>query len=186
MIEVEVVGIRLELPANQPVLVLCDTDNTRYLPLWIGTSEATAISLALDGVEPPRPLTHDLLADLIEHLDEPVVSASITELVDGVYYAQLDFASHEPISARPSDAVAVAIRCGAPIYVAQDVMAEAGMDVVDEDEDQDFTEDLVDGLAQAGFATGTAKSNLDPADADLAVEEFRAFLEDLNPEDFTN
>ena len=69
MIEVEVVGIRLELPANQPVLVLRDLDGTRYLPLWIGNSEATAISLAIDGVAPPRPLTHDLLVDIIEHLE---------------------------------------------------------------------------------------------------------------------
>lgn len=178
MIEVEVVGIRLELPANQPVLVLCNMDNTRYLPLWIGNSEATAISLALDGVTPPRPLTHDLLTDVIEHLDEQVLSASITELTEGVYYAQLEFANHEAISARPSDAVAVAIRCGAPIYVSQDVMDEAGMDVVD---DEELADD--DGFAQS-FEPGSAGSNL--PDADLAVEEFRAFLEDLNPEDFTS
>jgi bifunctional DNase/RNase len=109
VIEVEVVGIRLELPANQPVLVLRDLDNSRYLPLWIGTSEATAISLALEEVLPPRPLTHDLLVEVIEHLEDQVLSASITELVDGVYYAQLEFANHGVVSARPSDAVAVAI-----------------------------------------------------------------------------
>lgn len=157
MIEVEVVGIRLELPASQPVLVLRDLDGSRYLPLWIGNSEATAISLALEGVNPPRPLTHDLLVDVIEHLDDQVLSTSITELIDGTYFAQIEFANHDAVSARPSDAVAVAIRCGVPIYVAQDVLDEAGMDVVGE-EDLDESEE---------------------------VEKFRAFLDEINPEDFS-
>lgn len=157
MIEVEVVGIRLELPASQPVLVLRDLDGSRYLPLWIGNSEATAISLALEGVNPPRPLTHDLLVDVIEHLDDQVLSTSITELIDGTYFAQIEFANHDAVSARPSDAVAVAIRCGVPIYVSQDVLDEAGMDVVGED-DLDESEE---------------------------VEKFRAFLDEINPEDFS-
>lgn len=157
MIEVEVVGIRLELPANQPVLVLRDLDGSRYLPLWIGNSEATAISLALEGVNPPRPLTHDLLVDVIEHLDDQVLSTAITELIDGTYFAQIEFANHDAVSARPSDAVAVAIRCGVPIYVSQDVLDEAGMDVVGEDEIDESEE----------------------------VEKFRAFLDEINPEDFS-
>ena len=157
MIEVEVVGIRLELPASQPVLVLRDLDGSRYLPLWIGNSEATAISLALEGVNPPRPLTHDLLVDVIEHLDDQVLSTSITELVDGTYFAQIEFANHDAVSARPSDAVAVAIRCGVPIFVSQDVLDEAGMDVVSEDDLEDSEE----------------------------VEKFRAFLDEINPEDFS-
>lgn len=157
MIEVEVVGIRLELPASQPVLVLRDLDGSRYLPLWIGNSEATAISLALEGVNPPRPLTHDLLVDVIEHLDDQVLSTSITELIDGTYFAQIEFANHDAVSARPSDAVAVAIRCGVPIFVSQDVLDEAGMDVVGEDDLEDSEE----------------------------VEKFRAFLDEINPEDFS-
>ena len=158
MVEVEVVGIRVELPANQPVLVLRDISGDRYLPLWIGNSEATAISLAVDGVAPPRPLTHDLLVDVIDHLDDQVMSVSITELIDGVYYAQLDFANHDAVSARPSDAVAVAVRCGVPIYVAQEVFDEAGMDVVNDD---------------------------DIDNPDEEVEKFRAFLDEINPEDFS-
>lgn len=158
MIEVEVIGIRLELPANQPVLVLRDLDGSRYLPLWIGNSEATAISLALEGVNPPRPLTHDLLVDVIEHLDDSVLSTAITELVDGTYFAQIEFANHDAVSARPSDAVAIAIRCGVPIYVAQDVLDQAGMDVVNDDELEDSNEEL---------------------------EKFRAFLDEINPEDFS-
>ena len=158
MIEVEVVGIRVELPANQPVLVLRDLNGDRYLPLWIGNSEATAISLALDGVTPPRPLTHDLLVQVIDHLDDQVMSASITELIDGVYFAQIDFANHDAVSARPSDAVAVAIRCSVPIFVSQEVFDEAGMDIVDNDEVEDSEEE---------------------------VEKFRAFLDEINPEDFS-
>ncbi len=158
MVEVEVVGIRVELPANQPVLVLRELSGDRYLPLWIGNSEATAISLALDGVNPPRPLTHDLLVDVIEHLDDQVMSASITELIDGTYFAQLDFANHDAVSARPSDAVAVAIRCGVPIYVAQEVFDEAGMDVINDD---------------------------DVENPDEEIEKFRAFLDEINPEDFS-
>ena len=158
MIEVEVVGIRVELPANQPVLVLRDLNGDRYLPLWIGNSEATAISLALDGVTPPRPLTHDLLVQVIDQLDDQVMSASITELIDGVYFAQIDFANHDAVSARPSDAVAVAIRCGVPIYVSQEVFDEAGMDIVDNEEVEDSEEE---------------------------VEKFRAFLDEINPEDFS-
>ena len=157
MIEVEVVGIRLELPANQPVLVLRDLDGSRYLPLLIGNPQATAISLALEGVNPPRPLTHDLLVDVIEHLDDQVLSTAITELIDGTYFAQIEFANHDAVSARPSDAVAVAIRCGVPIYVSQDVLDEAGMDVVGEDEIDESEE----------------------------VEKFRAFLDEINPEDFS-
>ena len=158
MVEVEVVGIRLELPANQPVLVLRDLAGSRYLPLWIGTSEATAISLAIENVEPPRPLTHDLLVNLISHLGDQVISTSISELIDGVYYARIEFANHDAVSARPSDAVAIAVRCGVPIFVAQDVMDEAGMDVVNDDEVEDPDEEL---------------------------EKFRAFLDEINPEDFS-
>ncbi len=159
MVEVEVVGIRVELPANQPVLVLRDRDGERYLPLWIGNSEATAISLALDGVTPPRPLTHDLLVEVIEHLDDQVMSASITELIDGVYFAQIDFANHDAVSARPSDAIAVAIRCSVPIYVSEEVFEEAGMDIItDEDELENSEEE---------------------------VEKFRAFLDEINPDDFS-
>jgi bifunctional DNase/RNase len=159
VVEVEVVGIRVELPANQPVLVLRDRDGERYLPLWIGNSEATAISLALDGVTPPRPLTHDLLVEVIEHLDDQVMSASITELIDGVYFAQIDFANHDAVSARPSDAIAVAIRCSVPIYVSEEVFEEAGMDIItDEDELENSEEE---------------------------VEKFRAFLDEINPEDFS-
>jgi bifunctional DNase/RNase len=160
--------VRLELPSNQPVLILRDQQATRYLPLWIGTAEATAISLALEGVESPRPLTHDLLAEVINQLGGQVTSVSISELVEGTFYATINFLNHEAISARPSDAVALAIRNKVPVFVAPDVMDFAGMDL-SLDDDFDSTE--------VGFT-----------DSDMSQEEldkFRAFLDDIQPEDFS-
>ena len=168
MRQVDVVGVRLELPSNQPVLILRDQQATRYLPLWIGTAEATAISLALDGVEPPRPLTHDLLANVINELGGQVTSVSVSELVEGTFYATINFLNHDSISARPSDAVALAIRNKVPVFVAQEVMDFAGMDLATDD---DF-EPIEDGLT----------------DSDMSQEEldkFRAFLDDIQPEDFS-
>ena len=166
--QVDVVGVRLELPSNQPVLILRDQQAARYLPLWIGTAEATAISLALEGVDPPRPLTHDLLANVIDHLGGQVTSVSVSELVDGTFYATINFLNHDSISARPSDAVALAVRNGVPVFVAQDVMDFAGMDLAIDD---DFEP------GDAGFG-----------ETDMSQEEldnFRAFLDDIQPDDFS-
>jgi bifunctional DNase/RNase len=166
--QVDVVGVRLELPSNQPVLILRDQQAARYLPLWIGTAEATAISLALEGVDPPRPLTHDLLANVIDHLGGQVTSVSVSELVDGTFYATINFLNHDSISARPSDAVALAVRNGMPVFVAQDVMDFAGMDLAIDD---DFEP------GDGGFG-----------ETDMSQEEldkFRAFLDDIQPDDFS-
>ena len=160
MIQVEVAGIRLELPSNQPVLILRDPQTNRYLPLWIGASEATAISIALEGVNAPRPLTHDLMVALIGHLGETIEHVTVTELADGVFHATISLRDHDPISARPSDAVALAVRCGVPVYVAPDVMDTAGLEGADSD---------ADGQGQ---------------DEQEEVERFRAFLDEINPEDF--
>ncbi len=159
MVQVEVVGVQYELPANQPVLILKDEDSSRYLPLWIGNSEANAIAISLEGVVPSRPLTHDLLADIIESLGEQLISVTISELIDGVFFAKLDFTNADALSARPSDAVALAIRVGVPVFVADEVMDEAALDMPDEDEE--FAEESDE------------------------VEAFRAFLEEINPEDFS-
>ena len=166
--QVDVVGVRLELPSNQPVLILRDQQASRYLPLWIGTAEATAISLALEGVNSPRPLTHDLLSNVIEQLGGQVTSVAVNELVDGTFYATINFLNHDSISARPSDAVALAIRNGVPVFVEQEVMDFAGMDLAIDD---DFEP------GAAGFA-----------DSDMSQEEldkFRAFLDDIQPDDFS-
>lgn len=164
MRQVDVVGVRLELPSNQPVLILRDQLAARYLPLWIGTAEATAISLALDGVIPARPLTHDLLASTITQLGGQVTSVSVSELIEGTFYATINFLNHDSISARPSDAVALAVRNDIPVFVAQEVMDFAGMDLADED---DLAVETDEELSEA------------------ALDEFRAFLDDIQPEDFS-
>lgn len=161
MIPVDVVGIRLEAQ-NQPVLILKDVPGGRLLPLWIGAPEATAISIELDGISPARPLTHDLLAATITHLGDELTSVSISELVDGVFYALLHFRDGDPLSARPSDAVALAIRCGVPVLVAAEVMDAAALDIVDEGDSQDTDDDRTREF----------------------IDEFRAFLDEINPEDF--
>jgi bifunctional DNase/RNase len=166
--QVDVVGVRLELPSNQPVLILRDQQATRYLPLWIGTAEATAISLAIEGVEPPRPLTHDLLANVIVRLGGQLTSVTVCELVEGTFYATINFLNHDSISARPSDAVALAVRSQIPVFVAQEVMDFAGMDLAVDD---DFEN------GETGFA-----------DDDMSQEEldkFRAFLDEIEPDDFS-
>ena len=134
-----VVGVRVELPANQPVVLLREEDGVRYLPIWIGAVEASAIAFQQQGVQTVRPLTHDLLRDVISAVGARLEAVHITELRDDVYYAELRFSGGVAVSARPSDAIALAIRCGAPIYVLESVLAEAG--VVPQDEDEMDEED---------------------------------------------
>ena len=125
MSEMRVVGVRVELPANQPILLLRETHGDRYLPIWIGSVEATAIALEQQGVKPARPLTHDLLKDVLEATGATLTAVTITDLRDGVYYADLQFASGITVSARPSDAIALALRTHCPIYVEDHVIDSA-------------------------------------------------------------
>ncbi len=136
MRQLDVVGVRVEMPSNQPIVLLREVDGERYLPIWIGAVEATAIAFAQQGVVPARPLTHDLLRDVIAALDQTVSEVRITELSDGVFYAVLVFASGAQVSARPSDAIALALRTGTTIYAEEAVLGEAGIEVPDEQEDE--------------------------------------------------
>lgn len=129
MRRVEVEGVRMETPSNQPVVLLRDFEESQVLPIWVGVVEASAIAFAQEGVEPPRPLTHDLFIDTIAALDQSLTEVHITELHEGTFYAVLHFASGIEVSARPSDAIALALRCGAVVLVAEDVMADAGVDL---------------------------------------------------------
>src|SRR3954462_681709 len=106
MREVEVVGVRVEMPSNQPIVLLRELMGERYLPIWIGAVEATAIASAQQGVVPPRPLTHDLLRDVLEATGNEVSEIRITEMRDNVFYAQLVLASGVEVSARPSTSCA--------------------------------------------------------------------------------
>ena len=141
MIEMELVGVRVELPANQPIVLLKEKTGTRYLPIWIGAVEATAIAFALQGVDTPRPLTHDLFVDVLEELGVEVEAIHVTALREGTFYAELHLNHHGQrytVSARPSDAIALASRLDeVPIFGAEDVLEEAGLEIEPDAEDGD-------------------------------------------------
>jgi hypothetical protein len=134
--ELDVLGVRVEMPSNNPIVLLRERDGQRYLPIWIGASEATAIAYAQQGVEPPRPLTHDLMATVIHTLGHALDEVRITEMNDGVFYAVLLLDGHVEISARPSDAIALALRTATPILATELVLDEAGVTMAIEDEDE--------------------------------------------------
>ncbi len=136
MNELDLVGVRVEMPSNQPIVLLRESGGGRYLPIWIGAVEATAIALAQQGVVPVRPLTHDLLVDVLTALGQQLVQVRITELRDGVFYAVLVLSGGTEVSARPSDAIALAIRVGAQIVGSEEVLSEAGITIADEQEDE--------------------------------------------------
>jgi bifunctional DNase/RNase len=134
--EVSVVGVRVELPSQQPIVLLKEVDGDRYLPIWIGAVEATAIAFAQQGVVTARPMTHDLMRDLLTSLGTALESVTITDLRDGVFYAELAFPGGVLVSARPSDAIALAMRTGAVIRSSATVLDEAGIAIPDEQEDE--------------------------------------------------
>ena len=129
-------GVRVEMPSNQPIVLLREVTGERYLPIWIGAVEATAIAFAQQGVVTARPMTHDLLKDVLDALDRPLEEVHVTELRDGVFYAELHLAGGVVVSARPSDAIALALRTGSVIRGEEAVLAEAGIAIPDEQEDE--------------------------------------------------
>ncbi|MDQ3485974.1 MAG: bifunctional nuclease family protein [Actinomycetota bacterium] len=136
MREVDVVGVRVEMPSNQPIVLLRESGGERYLPIWIGAVEATAIAFAQQGVVPPRPLTHDLIKDLLAATGHELDEVQITEVKDGIFYASLVLGDGVSVSARPSDSIALALRTGSRIVCADAVLDEAGLTVPDEQEDE--------------------------------------------------
>ena len=136
MRELSVVGVRVELPSNQPIVLLREVEGDRYLPIWIGAVEATAIAFAQQGVVPPRPLTHDLMKDLLDALGQELAEVQITDMKDGVFFATLVLGSGVEIGARPSDSIALALRTGSRIVCAEEVLDEVGLAVPAEQEDE--------------------------------------------------
>jgi bifunctional DNase/RNase len=157
MIELNLVGVRVELPSNQPIVLLKEHEGERYLPIWIGAMEATAIAFALQGIVTQRPMTHDLLKNVLEEIEIHVERIVITELKEGTFYAVIQLSrngTRYEVSSRPSDAIALAVRVNVPIFANEDVLSEASI-VIRDDEEQE-------------------------------VEKFREFLEHVNPEDFAS
>jgi uncharacterized protein len=136
MREVDVMGVRVEMPSNQPIVLLREVSGERYLPIWIGAVEATAIAFAQQGVVPPRPLTHDLMKDLLDALGQELAEVQITDMKDGVFFATLVLGSGVEIGARPSDSIALALRTGSRIVCAEEVLDEVGLAVPAEQEDE--------------------------------------------------
>jgi bifunctional DNase/RNase len=134
--ELSVVGVRVELPTNQPIVLLKEVDGDRYLPIWIGAVEATAIAYEQQGVKPARPLTHDLLRDVLAALKAPLRAVEIVEMRDNIFYAELVLGEGVRVSARPSDSIALALRVGAPIRCSDQVLTEAAIVIPDEQEDE--------------------------------------------------
>jgi bifunctional DNase/RNase len=133
---VEVVGVRVEMPSNQPIVLLKEVDGIRYLPIWVGATEATAIAFAQQGLTPPRTLTHDLMKNIIGDLGSKVESVQVTHLSDGVFYSKIMMEKGVEVSARPSDAIALALRTGALIYATEDLFQAAGIEIPDQADDQ--------------------------------------------------
>ncbi|MBM6405760.1 bifunctional nuclease family protein [Phycicoccus sp. CSK15P-2] len=137
----DVLGVRVEMPNNQPLVLLRERDGDRYLPIWIGAAEATAIAYAQQGVVPPRPLTHDLLRSVIDETGHTLTRVRITSLEEGVFHAVLDIdggdaAGGTVIDSRSSDAIALALRAGAEIVTDESLLAEAGVEMAEQEDDE--------------------------------------------------
>ena len=166
MIAMDVLGVQSVLPSDTPVVLLRESNGERMLPIFIGLPEAKAIGLAMAGQDPPRPMTHDLLATLLDTFSVAVEQVVVTDLRDRTFFAEVTLRGPvgiEVVSARPSDAIALAVRTGAPVLVAEEVVDEAG------------------------FVPPPSDESADPSDtpaAEAQVEEFRAFLDSVDPDDF--
>ena len=161
MVEMELVGVRVELPTNTPIVLLREVGgDRRMLPIFIGPPEATAIAFALEQVATPRPMTHDLMKDLLDELGVHLDRIVVTDLQDSTFFADLHLVhggrTHQ-LSSRPSDAIALAARTGSPIYAEESVLDEVGYAVREET----LPEEEV-------------------------VEEFKQFLDEINPDDFAS
>ncbi|MBI4246901.1 MAG: bifunctional nuclease family protein [Candidatus Rokubacteria bacterium] len=127
-VEMKVRGLALDPLSNMPIIILRDDEDKRSLPIWVGIFEANAIALELEKISTPRPMTHDLIKNILEAIDARVVKVTVTDLKENTFYAVLYLQVGDKeytVDARPSDAIALALRAGAPIYVAEDVVRRA-------------------------------------------------------------
>jgi bifunctional DNase/RNase len=158
MQQMQIYGVSFDMVGKQPIVLLKTVDGNRFLPIWIGHPEAAAILMKLQGAQTPRPMTHDLLNDMLEQLEAKCERVSVTELRDNTFYASITISvngSEIEIDSRPSDAIALAVRCQAPIFAAEEVIDESSIEFEHEVEDQEEV-----------------------------VERFKDFLDEVSPEDF--
>ena len=151
-------GVSFDMVGKQPIVLLKAVDTNKFLPIWIGHPEAAAILMKLQGASTPRPMTHDLITDVIGELEAQCTRVAVTELRDNTFYASITLrinGQEVEIDSRPSDALAVAVRTSAPIFAAEDVIQESAIEFEHEVED---TEEVVD--------------------------KFKEFLDEVNPDDF--
>ncbi len=165
MRDLDVLGVRVETPTNQPIVLLRERGGERYLPIWIGASEAAAIAFAQQGVVPPRPLTHDLLRDVITALGVILNEVRIVKLEDRVFYSDLVFSNGVRVSSRTSDAIALALRTESPIRVEESVLDEAGV-IVSEDENDEVERfrEFLDTVSPEDFEMPGGAGGIDPAE----------------------
>lgn len=158
MQEMVIYGVSFDMVGKQPIVLLKTSKGNKFLPIWIGHAEAAAILMKLQGADTPRPMTHDLLSDMLAELNAEIARITVTELRENTFYAQITLkaaASEIEIDSRPSDALALAVRSDAPIFAADKVIEESGIEFEHEVEDQEEV-----------------------------VEKFKEFLDEVSPDDF--
>jgi uncharacterized protein len=158
--QMQIYGVSFDMVGKQPIVLLKTVEGNRFLPIWIGHPEAAAILMKIQGASTPRPMTHDLLSEMLEHLDATCEKVSVTELRDNTFYASITLqvnGSSVEIDSRPSDAIALAVRTQAPIFAADDVIEESSIEFEHEVEDNEEV-----------------------------VEKFKDFLDQVTPEDFAS
>jgi bifunctional DNase/RNase len=158
MQEMVIYGVSFDLVGKQPIVLLKTAEGNKFLPIWIGHPEAAAILMRLQGASTPRPMTHDLVTDILGQLEAQVVRIAVTELRENTFYAEITVRQNGAeiqIDSRPSDAIALALRAEAPIFVADDVIEESAIEF----EGEDVNEEEM-------------------------VAEFRSFLDNVTPDEF--
>ena len=156
--EMVIYGVSFDMVGKQPIVLLKTADGNRFLPIWIGHNEAAAILMKLQGASTPRPMTHDLVTEILGQLDAQVVRITVTELRENTFFAEITLqqdGSEIQVDSRPSDAIALALRAEAPIFAADDVIEESAIEF----EGEEVNEEEI-------------------------VAEFRSFLDEVTPEEF--
>ncbi|MCQ9384189.1 bifunctional nuclease family protein [Brevibacterium sp. 50QC2O2] len=154
-IQLEVVGVRVEMPANQPILLLKAAHAPRFLPIWIGTAEAQAVSIVLRGLEPPRPLSHNLMLEIFRAYDDAPERVVITAQEQHVFHAAIHTSMGKVLDARPSDAVPLALLAQCPVYTTGDLLDSAGIDAPQPDEEEVAQfRDFLDHVSPEDFENG--------------------------------